>query len=194
MRRLIVTTVATLMAAGGAPAVAQADMKPDCSKRLIKSAKKHRHIVVKRHGNDDAGRDIVKWGVIRRNQHASPARCKEVKRYRNQLVVLHREPKFHPLIVRTTTKPYRPPAGASTPSVAAPAGGTLAAIAQCESGGNPTTNTGNGFYGKYQFTQSTWNSVGGSGNPAAASEAEQDRRAAVLYAREGASPWPTCGR
>ena len=71
---------------------------------------------------------------------------------------------------------------------------TLEAIAACESGGNPGTDTGNGFYGKFQFTLSTWASVGGSGNPAAASEAEQNRRAALLYAREGASPWPVCGR
>ncbi|WP_053227812.1 transglycosylase family protein [Solirubrobacter soli] len=71
---------------------------------------------------------------------------------------------------------------------------TLEAIAACESGGNPATDTGNGFYGKYQFTLQTWASVGGTGNPAAASEAEQNRRAAALYAREGASPWPVCGR
>ena len=70
----------------------------------------------------------------------------------------------------------------------------LQAIAACESGGNPSTNTGNGFYGKYQFTMETWHSVGGSGNPAAASEAEQDRRAAMLYGQAGASPWPVCGR
>jgi Transglycosylase-like domain len=70
----------------------------------------------------------------------------------------------------------------------------LQAIAVCESGGNPSTNTGNGFYGKYQFTMATWQSVGGSGSPAAASEAEQDRRAAMLYARAGSSPWPVCGR
>jgi hypothetical protein len=76
-------------------------------------------------------------------------------------------------------------------SIASP---TLQAIAACESGGNPSTNTGNGFYGKYQFTMATWQSVGGSGNPAAASEAEQDRRAAMLYARAGSSPWPVCGR
>ena len=55
-------------------------------------------------------------------------------------------------------------------------------------------NTGNGFYGKYQFTQETWQSVGGTGNPAAASEAEQDRRAAQLYAQAGSSPWPVCGQ
>ena len=71
---------------------------------------------------------------------------------------------------------------------------TLEAIAACESGGNPATNTGNGFYGKFQFTLSTWQSVGGTGNPAAASEAEQNQRAALLYAREGAAPWPVCGR
>jgi hypothetical protein len=70
----------------------------------------------------------------------------------------------------------------------------LQAIAACESGGNPSTNTGNGFYGKYQFTLETWQSVGGTGNPAAASEAEQDRRAARLYAQAGSSPWPVCGQ
>jgi hypothetical protein len=65
---------------------------------------------------------------------------------------------------------------------------------QCESGGDYSTNTGNGFAGAYQFTPSTWASVGGSGSPAAASPAEQDRRAAMLYAREGSAPWPVCGR
>jgi hypothetical protein len=71
---------------------------------------------------------------------------------------------------------------------------TMQAIAECESGGNPATDTGNGFYGKYQFTLETWQAVGGTGNPAHASEAEQDRRAAALYARSGPSPWPVCGR
>jgi hypothetical protein len=78
--------------------------------------------------------------------------------------------------------------------VAPKASPAMQAIAACESGGNPAADTGNGFYGKYQFTLQTWASVGGSGNPAQASEAEQDRRAAALYAREGASPWPVCGR
>ena len=54
---------------------------------------------------------------------------------------------------------------------------------------------GGGLYrGKYQFDLETWASVGGSGDPAAASEAEQDMRAAMLYARAGAAPWPVCGR
>jgi hypothetical protein len=71
----------------------------------------------------------------------------------------------------------------------------LAAIAACESGGDPRAIGGGGLYrGKYQFSPTTWASVGGSGDPAAASEAEQDMRAALLYARAGAAPWPVCGR
>jgi Transglycosylase-like domain len=76
-------------------------------------------------------------------------------------------------------------------SVATP---QLQAIAACESGGNPRAIGGGGLYrGKYQFDRSTWASVGGSGDPAAAPEAEQDRRAAMLLARAGTSPWPVCG-
>jgi hypothetical protein len=72
--------------------------------------------------------------------------------------------------------------------------GTLDAIAACESGGDPTAIGGGGLYrGKYQFDTGTWASVGGSGDPAAAPEAEQDMRAAMLYSRAGSSPWPVCG-
>ena len=71
---------------------------------------------------------------------------------------------------------------------------TLESIASCESGGNPTVVSSDGSYrGKYQFDYGTWESVGGSGDPAAAPEAEQDYRAALLYERAGSSPWPVCG-
>jgi Transglycosylase-like domain len=71
---------------------------------------------------------------------------------------------------------------------------TLDAIAACESGGDPTAVSADSSYrGKYQFSFETWASVGGSGDPAAASEAEQDYRAALLYAASGSSPWPICG-
>jgi soluble lytic murein transglycosylase-like protein len=71
---------------------------------------------------------------------------------------------------------------------------TLDAIGACESGGDPTAVSSDGTYrGKYQFDYGTWASVGGSGDPAAASEAEQDYRAALLYSRSGSSPWPVCG-
>jgi hypothetical protein len=72
--------------------------------------------------------------------------------------------------------------------------GVLNRIAFCESKGNPRAIGGGGsFRGKYQFTYGTWQSVGGKGDPAAASEAEQDRRAAMLLKRSGSSPWPVCG-
>ncbi len=71
---------------------------------------------------------------------------------------------------------------------------TLDAIASCESGGDPAAVNAAGYYGKYQFDEGTWASVGGSGNPAEASEAEQDMRASMLYARAGSSPWPVCGQ
>ena len=71
---------------------------------------------------------------------------------------------------------------------------TLEAIGACESGGDPAVVSSDGSYrGKYQFDYGTWESVGGSGDPAAAPEAEQDYRAALLYAQSGSSPWPVCG-
>ena len=74
------------------------------------------------------------------------------------------------------------------------ASAVLARIAQCESGGNPRARSADGrYHGKYQFSKATWRSVGGTGNPARASEAEQDRRARILYRRAGTSPWPHCG-
>jgi hypothetical protein len=79
-------------------------------------------------------------------------------------------------------------------SASAGASTVLERIAQCESGGDPTAVSRDGrYYGKYQFSKRTWRAVGGTGNPAAASEAEQDRRAAILYRRAGRSPWPVCG-
>jgi len=69
----------------------------------------------------------------------------------------------------------------------------LQAIAQCESGGDPTAIGGGGLYrGKYQFSVATWQAVGGTGDPAAAPEAEQDRRAIILYDTSGPGQWPVC--
>jgi hypothetical protein len=71
---------------------------------------------------------------------------------------------------------------------------TLESIASCESGGDPGAVSSDGTYrGKYQFDYGTWESMGGSGDPAAAPESEQDYRAALLYASSGSSPWPICG-
>lgn len=73
-------------------------------------------------------------------------------------------------------------------------GGTWACIRQHESGGNYAINTGNGYYGAYQFSLSTWRSVGGTGLPSQASPAEQDMRAQILQARDGWAPWPQTSR
>jgi soluble lytic murein transglycosylase-like protein len=81
-----------------------------------------------------------------------------------------------------------------TPESVGVSSATLDSIAACESGGDPTAVSADGAYhGKYQFDFGTWASVGGSGDPAAAPEAEQDYRAALLYAQSGSSPWPICG-
>ncbi len=68
-----------------------------------------------------------------------------------------------------------------------------AALADCESSGNPNAVNPAGYYGLYQFSQSTWESVGGSGNPTDNSAAEQTYRAKLLYQRSGAGQWPVCG-
>jgi Transglycosylase-like domain/Putative peptidoglycan binding domain len=74
------------------------------------------------------------------------------------------------------------------------AAATLQRIAQCESGGNPSAVSADGTYrGKYQFDRETWRALGGSGDPADAPEAEQDRIAAALLAQRGTAPWPVCG-
>ncbi len=78
-------------------------------------------------------------------------------------------------------------------AITPPGPAVLAAIRECESGGDYSTNTGNGFYGGFQFTLSTWASVGGSGLPSEASPREQDERAARLYRELGPGPWPVCG-
>lgn len=80
---------------------------------------------------------------------------------------------------------------AARPAAADPSASNWAALRQCESSGDYSTNTGNGYYGAYQFDQSTWDSVGGAGLPSDASPAEQDYRALYLYRMRGWSPW-TC--
>ena len=88
------------------------------------------------------------------------------------------------------TRVAAPSAPASVPTSAD--GLNWAALAQCESGGNPRAVNPAGYYGLYQFSLATWHRVGGSGNPIDASPAEQTMRAKMLYARGGASQWG-CG-
>lgn len=89
---------------------------------------------------------------------------------------------------------------------AAPLLSTLEAIVACESlssGGYKLRTTGNGFYFAHQFDPQTWASVGGRiiehepygyRGERVPSKIEQNYRAALLYRRRGAQPWPVCGR
>lgn len=93
--------------------------------------------------------------------------------------------------VGTKERPAPPVSSGNTPSAD---GLNWAALAACESGGRPNAVSASGTYrGMYQFSQATWNSVGGTGDPAAASVDEQTYRAQLLYNRSGAGQWPHCG-
>jgi hypothetical protein len=84
----------------------------------------------------------------------------------------------------------------STPANAATSSGTWNAVATCESGGNWATNTGNGYYGGLQFSQSTWDAYGGTNYAPLASEASPAEQIAIaerVLAAQGPSAWPVCG-
>ncbi len=110
------------------------------------------------------------------------------------------------LSVGTKKRPVAPrPAPASAPAASTggspvTAGGSAdslnwAALARCESGGNPTIVSASGkYHGLYQFSVATWQAVGGSGLPSQASADEQTARAKMLYNRSGAGQWPVCGK
>lgn len=71
------------------------------------------------------------------------------------------------------------------------------AIAHCESGGNWSINTGNGYYGGLQFSRSTWRAYGGTkyaDTANRASKSEQIRIAERVVRGQGIGAWPTCGR
>ena len=80
----------------------------------------------------------------------------------------------------------------SMPAANAVDGATWDALAQCESGGNWSINTGNGFYGGLQFTQQSWNGVGMAGSPNGASREQQIQAAERLLAVQGWGAWPAC--
>ncbi len=70
-----------------------------------------------------------------------------------------------------------------------------AALADCESGGDPTIISSNGLYhGLYQFSVPTWQAVGGSGAASSASSDEQTYRAQILWDQSGPGQWPVCGK
>jgi uncharacterized protein YabE (DUF348 family) len=111
--------------------------------------------------------------------------------------VVHVGTKPKPVVVAAPAAAAAPVAAAGTPVAAGGSADSLnwAALARCESGGNPAIVSSNGlYYGLYQFTVGTWAGVGGAGLPSQASPDEQTARAEMLYNRSGAGQWPVCGK
>src|SRR5918997_2481082 len=181
--------VAALLSAAAVPALA------DPGASASGGATAANEVVVKRGDRGDAVRSIQRELGITADGVFGPLTERAVKRFqrRHDLVpdgivgpltrqALGLRPFSSRSVRRTSSRRVRLPA-------------ILRQIAECESGGNPRAVSPGGQYrGKYQFSRETWRAMGGSGDPADASEAEQDRRALKLYRQSGTAPWPTCGR
>jgi peptidoglycan hydrolase-like protein with peptidoglycan-binding domain len=174
-RRALRSRCSMLLAAAGLAIVSSSAMaatdepkQPKLSKSTIKAAQKALHVEAD--------------GVI------GPRTRRAVKRFqrRHDLVV---DGILGPQTLRALGVKRRAASARSSGSTRA----ILRRIAECESGGDPEAISASGKYrGKYQFSRRTWRTVGGKGDPAAAPEREQDRRALRLYRRDGAAPWPNC--
>jgi hypothetical protein len=115
--------------------------------------------------------------------------CMSARSYRPR----HRRPsKAKPALAVTTMSTAFILAG--SPSAHAASSDDFARLRQCESGSNYSINSGNGFYGAYQFDLQTWHGLGYSGLPSNASKSTQDAAAHVLQASRGWQPWPSCSR
>ena len=101
-------------------------------------------------------------------------------------------PAPQPAAAPKATAPAKRQVKAAAAPVSSSGAGVWDRLAQCESGGNWSINTGNGYYGGLQFSLSSWRAVGGSGYPHQASKSEQITRAEMLKARQGWGAWPAC--
>ena len=123
-----------------------------------------------------------------------PATKRAVKRFQKRAGLkadgVARPPTLRRLGIRVSaTETQQAPSVGSDVQVPA----VLQRIARCESGGNPRAVSADGTYrGKYQFDMATWRGLGGSGDPARAPEATQDRLAIKLYRQRGTAPWGRC--
>lgn len=101
-------------------------------------------------------------------------------------------PKVQKTVQSPTTRTTRVTASQSTLIANISDGSAWDRLAQCESGGNWSIDTGNGYYGGLQFSLASWRGVGGSGYPNKASRTEQISRAETLRERQGWRAWPAC--
>jgi hypothetical protein len=187
----VIALPASLAFASGAPVTPTAARPAtgDADLAAVAAADRATRVVVARLAHGDAVDAVLR--LSRTRDRLTPGRA--VHAASRRVLAQWSTPRLraHGAQLRRTVRDLRRSGGA--PDVAIPA--ALHAIAQCESGGDPAAVDASGTYrGLFQFDRGTWASVGGSGDPAAAPALEQYRRAAMLYARSGASPWPVCGR
>jgi hypothetical protein len=137
-----------------------------------------------------AMRDHARSGPEREHAHLALRYAALSGRHETRAGAARRAAALSPAALRRANRSLR----ASVRELDVPIPPVMWKIAQCESHGDPRAIGGGGtFRGALQFMQSTWKSVGGKGDPAAAPMREQLRRGAILMARSGSSPWPVCG-
>lgn len=143
---------------------------------------------------EEGERTVIKYKQIRGGETVvSSVFSKEVtKKPVNRIVSVGTKEPVQQTTPSSSSSSSSSSASSSSSSSGSVSGDVWAQLAQCESGGNPSTNTGNGYYGLYQFSASTWQAVGGSGLPSDASAEEQTMRAQTLQARAGWGQWPAC--
>jgi Transglycosylase-like domain len=186
--RMRIAAIATSVAALAAPVAVQGSptsVVPEHQPAYEKHYRELRKQVVKHVGLNAAGRDIVSDGFREKNGDVHQATKAEVVASSDRMEASLNPPE--PASTDTATS-------SATTTTTSYAGGAAAssATAQCESGGSYTAVNPAGYYGAYQFDQSTWDAYAPSGyqgtNPAAAPPAVQDQAAAsVPY-----DAWPNC--
>jgi resuscitation-promoting factor RpfB len=147
---------------------------------------------------DVEGRDGVRTIVVRETRHNG--KVKDRKKLSSTITTA---PISRIILVGTkvaeskptpspSPKPTSPEKSSSSGTSSTPAGSVWDRLAECESGGNWSINTGNGFYGGLQFTLSTWRAYGGTGMPHEASREEQIAVAERVQDAQGWGAWPAC--
>jgi hypothetical protein len=188
--RIRIATIATCVAALAAPVAAQGSPTTVVPKRQPGYEKHYRELrkqVVKHIGLKAAGRDIVSDGYREKSGDVHKATRAEVVASSDRMEASLNPPAPAPT---STTDTATSTATATTTSYSTSSASS--STVQCESGGDYSADTGNGYYGAYQFDQSTWDAYAPSGyqgtNPADAPPAVQDQAAAsVPY-----DAWPNC--
>ena len=142
---------------------------------------------------DVEGRDGVRTIVVRETRHNG--KVKDRKKLSSTITTapISRIILVGTKVTQSKPKPTPTPTGPEKPSSSStPSDSVWDRLAECESGGNWSINTGNGFYGGLQFTLSTWRAYGGTGMPHEASREEQIAVAERVQDAQGWGAWPGC--